>query len=65
LVSADFGAESFAITWIPGRDNALVNDGFRILPIRASICDIGFDGLKGGRSYYDPSRKVAMSSQGA
>jgi hypothetical protein len=64
LVSADFGAESFAITWIPGRDNALVDDDFRILPIRASICDIGFDGLKGREVLLRPFAK-GCDEQGA
>ena len=42
----DFGAESFKITWIPRRDNTLVDDYFRILPMRASIGDVSFDGLE-------------------
>jgi hypothetical protein len=43
----DFGAESFKITWIPRRDNTLVDDDFRILPMRASIGDVSFDRFEG------------------
>jgi hypothetical protein len=42
----DFGAESLKITWISGRDNTLVDDDFRILPMCSSIGDISFNGFE-------------------
>jgi hypothetical protein len=64
LVSADFGAESFAITWIPGRDNALVDDDSESSQFAPAFATSALMDLKGGRSYYDPFAKGCDEQSG-